>query len=548
MAESALRVQGARSGRNGGQADETLRHAAAALAPRWEDLAASGLTTASLSALAELPIGDRATLTVEAGFFTGQFAEALAQHPRPPSGQSAGARPLGLLFRNPWRYDDEDAGFFLRAAWEATRAGMPVAVEGSPKVTPLPDHLPVWPQAGRRVPGIIDPQDAAIRLLALCPRGLPLSVLLTAARAVAAPAASLTEDGFDGRTWVWLTPGMRRRVLSLMPAADRRAAHRRLFEAWPVGGWDYLRRAPHAWESGATDLIAAQAVPVAAALRGLGARFALRHMRSLALAATELDTSKGLSVEQEALIWSQVARLLPPGRAGGPSAAALPCLVRALALTVPPTARIERLRELANHHAAGSSPGGFANARRLYNAGFRLLQTIADPDERLRQQVRLLQGLAGVTWQARQRAEALEIEAKAHALVVATPAAFPAIEAWAQPLRDATAALTQATDHHRPDVTASLAPLSLAPAPLAAMALIPGPLDLASLDLGSLSPEPPVPGTAAAQSAVEDTLILRAQVVYAAARRIIGRNSTVVEAIAGLDSMADSPPHILTGR
>jgi hypothetical protein len=238
------------------------------------------------------------------------------------------------------------------------------------------------------------------------------------------------ERGFDGRLWAYLPLPSRRVVLARMPQSEQCLAHASLFRAWPTAGWDYLRRAVHAWRSHDPALIAAQATAIGYATRSLGPVFAARHIEALQDCGDRL----GLSPTASSRLSANLARLMPDNRDGTPARGAARYLRCALRQSTTPGETAERLYDLANHHARCRRPADLLRARRYYAIAFPLLPSVADEEERIRKEIRLLNGLALVAYHERDNAEALRLEQRAHALADAAAARFPAVAEWARPL------------------------------------------------------------------------------------------------------------------
>jgi hypothetical protein len=266
--------------------------------------------------------------------------------------------------------------------------------------------------------------------LALCSQGAPFTVIAELTGKDGPPSFWRTERGFDGRVWVSLPPILRQRAIDMLTPAERCRFHGLLFRAWPKTGWDYLRRAVHAWESNDPELITAQAVPVAYGVANLGPEFARRHFLAVAKAFDCL----GVDGNTRGKLWGKVAQLAGEQKSGTPNRSALVFFHKALRNSTDPADKIEWIYEVANFHARLRLPKSLRCARSYYKRGFTVLPQLVDEEQRMRKEIRLLNGLALVAYHERNSDEALRLEELAHAIADRASERFTTLAGWAKPL------------------------------------------------------------------------------------------------------------------
>ena len=405
IADSALRVGHS----------PLLAAAAAALAPRWEDVrpfdGSSGPTWYDVQ---------REDEEITEQFLLGSLARGVA----------ALGPEYGVWIENPTAQGRAGLLFALRLLREARETGLALAFTS--RVVPgrddeltraLAEARVVSPPTGRVLP---IPRDAAL-LLAIASQGAPVEALV---------AAGGARDEIEHRScpgpadeaWAALPPDHAATVLTAASEAERRDACLRLWNAWPPDGWGYLRRGALALESGDVETVLREHSTVLRGSTAAGREHLLERYELLA----RCPHPDAAPFRQASLI--SAARLSE--RRGGEEsfAVGIGYLRAALELEQRPPACAALLYELANRHALHRTPAGLVEARRLYESGFAMLDEIDDAEQRVRSEITFLNGLALVEYLERRGPEALELERRAQAIAEAHARSFPTVASWALPL------------------------------------------------------------------------------------------------------------------
>jgi tetratricopeptide (TPR) repeat protein len=391
-----------------------VRAAAAAIAPRWEEveplLHAAG------------PVGpgwhdiQREDEELTEQFLLGSLARAVAQL----------GPGVGVWLDEPRRHGRAGRYFVRRLAAEARRTDLAIAFTCG-EAQDWPARIERFVCAPRPTPSRRGAPTATEVLLAVATHGAPVEALL-AAGADGAELEALACPPPAGRRWAALAPQRAAAVLERVGEAERRAACTALYEAWAPHGWDYLRRASLAVDGGRAELL-------------LGDHRAVLH--------GSLATGREHLLERyEAMVRSQGPLLEPFRQASLLSAARLVerrggehdvetatrWLGEALAMESRPASRAALLYELANRHALQRTPASLAEARRDYTTGFAMLDEIADAEQRLRSEIVFLNGLALVEYLEHRAEQALALERRALELADAARERWPEVARWARPL------------------------------------------------------------------------------------------------------------------
>lgn len=356
------------------EASSLLVTAVAAIAPRYEELAATGLTSVTIippgwDDVVEQDGTGREDLLVRG------LAEGIARHPE----------PLALLLPRVDRWDYVS--------------------------TTLLRHLLVHPDMGKRhivVLGLPDPSMPPRALAPLLADARSMDGSRVKCQHQPAPrsrrAALALYDAWDPAGWGYL-----RRALLVAWVRDLQrltAQHGIYFQGFRDLGRDFLYQHLDAYA---------------------------RRLREVSSHCRKAAVKRKHAVA--ACIGA--ARLAPRVRGINGYRAAVRHYGAALRLcsTKDAEIRIRVLQELANVHAVQRRPEALARARRWYARGMRALEALPIRGEaRLAAEIRLINGLALVEYHEHHDTTALALERRAFELAEAAATSFPRVAAWALPL------------------------------------------------------------------------------------------------------------------
>jgi hypothetical protein len=401
-------------------ASPLLCAAAAASAPRWEDLEPFLVGTP--------PVGpswhdiQREDEELTEQFLLGSLARAVADL----------GPETGVWFDEPQRYGRAGRYFAGRLAAEARRTGLAIAFTCSAgtdrdvvgELLGTVDRLVSTPRSPPCRRG--DPSPTEV-LLAVAPHGAPAEAFLCAG-ANAPELEELMCPPVAGRPWAVLAPERATSALELIGDAERRAACEALYEAWAPHGWDFLRRAPLAAGSGRADLLLREHPALLHGSLAAGREHLLERYEAILRSTDPL-----LERYRQASLLS-AARLIERRRGEHDFDTGIAWLSEALAMESRPASHAALLYELANRQALHRTPDSLAEARRHYQIGFALLDEISDDEQRVRSEITFLNGLALVEYLEQRKEEALALEYRALALADAAHQSWPGVAKWAQPL------------------------------------------------------------------------------------------------------------------
>jgi tetratricopeptide (TPR) repeat protein len=361
-----------------------------ALAPDWHELVAAGIGSARRPGRQDIGASDEApilqqTLASEAG-------RVLA---RVLGGQTLVVRDL--------RYWDHASRLCLERivrephgprvrilAAAGDRLARSLAEAGS--------RVVLVPRARHRARGPI--RDADL-YLALCPHGLPLTVLERLGVPVLSDrATAIFAD--SANPGLILDATTRDAVCRAMPARARSRRHADLFDAIDPAGWGYIRRQQHAIGSRHAGRMVQQYAGSITGLMTLGYDFVYDLMAAM---APRLNGRAAVAARLGA------GRLAPRlSRAGGRRMADQH-FRHALALQRTAAARVSTLHELANLHASDRlNPAALERGARYYQRAFDLLRQVSSGPTRDDLEIRLRNGVALIDYRSRNGTAALEHE------------------------------------------------------------------------------------------------------------------------------------------
>ncbi len=401
--------------------DELLSKACGVLAPVWEELQEYRLTQPREPRTNEIPNNDNALATER--YLLGAVAHALSRL----------GPEFGVVLRHPQRYDPGSAVFVQRLLSEATLKGLQIAIEGpvglarSPRYNQYLADYKIVPSSRTRHP---DPNlnAPATELLALTSQGVPLAILHQLGLKVDSGIQICA--GTAGEAWAFLRPSWRRVVRKRLSMSARRILLDELFDAWDPKGWGYLRRAAFPILAGDIRRMLSQHVPYLYGIGTIGLDFLYRQFTGLARRLHQ----EGQLREHAAAILSGAGRIAPRIRVNGGFDAAIWYWRRALQYCSEPAEQTAIIYEIANNYAVQRYPAALGKARKWYHRGYEVLESITKVEDRLREEIRLANGLALVEYHEGNNHKALSLERRAHLLADAATAEYPDVAQWAKPL------------------------------------------------------------------------------------------------------------------
>lgn len=338
---------------------------------------------------------------------------------------------FGVWIDNPRQQGRAGLFFTLRLLREAQATGLKVAFTCARECSKDDELAAALATAKVLTPDRAAPPTTATGtatelLLAVANHGAPIDVLL-AAGADFGELERYRCYGPAEKEWAVLPADHALKVLDLTSPDARRDACARLYQAWPPDGWQYLRRASLAVKSERADLILADHRAVLYGSTAVGREHLLERYEF----AARSNDPRLLICRQASMI--SAARLSERG--GSDSFRdAIRHLKNALALETQPSAHAALLYELANRNALHRTPATLAEARRLYDLGFGMLNEIDDHRQRIRSEIVFLNGLALVEYLEQDGPAALELERRADAIAQAHRLELPEVAGWALPL------------------------------------------------------------------------------------------------------------------
>jgi hypothetical protein len=329
--------------------------------------------------------------------------------------------------------------FITQLAQQAEDTGFALACTGETSTFPaeeLPRGLARFPD--RTIPppatplgGLALADRRALTVLAVSHVGAPLTAALRLGLGQDA-ADALTRPGPGGVRWIMLSGGTRRRLRAGLDRRDRRRHAVALFDAWPPDGWGYLRRSPLAIAGRDRTRLRGQHAALFAGFAIIGRELLQRH--AAAVAATVTVGRAGSKPARECQIAAHVAaahlasRLRPVVRSEREAAAHLR---RARRLATDPVEQLDLTYELANSFAKQRTSNLLIQARSLYVRGLRDLAAVEDTVQRIRLEITLLNGLALVDYFEGADESALKLEERAERLAFGLAEQQPKLARWA---------------------------------------------------------------------------------------------------------------------
>jgi hypothetical protein len=388
-----------------------LKKALLALAPAWEELEAVGLeparprqpTASDLGSTDEAPIVQR--------FLACTVAQVLAKGPE----------NIGLIIRSCRHWDITSLEFLDRLVREPQRR-ISIAIEfsgsfeNSPIVASIATHAQVVNDVTSATRGGAKAGDF---LLALCPHGLPVSVLQKLDRCETQWAESFEWPG--GGQGLVLPASRARALAQTMAPQNRRDWHRAIFDAYPYDGWNYIRRSGHAIASGNPQRLLAQHTACLAGLSHVGYEYLYRQL------AAEVKVLEG---EGRTAAHIGAARLAPRISGRGGRRKAMFHYRQALNSLPGSPLELPIMHELANLYANGKTPYALAQSRKLYGIAFAVLNTMPRDAARDDAEIRLRNGLALVDYKQGRDVAALAHEQRALKLVEKRRKDDPRTQRW----------------------------------------------------------------------------------------------------------------------
>ncbi|MEV7445708.1 hypothetical protein AB0O22_32005 [Streptomyces sp. NPDC091204] len=326
--------------------------------------------------------------------------------------------------------------FIAQLARMAEETGFALACTGDVSAFPsqaLPRRLARPPD--RSVPprsmvlGGLAPGDLRVlRKLAVSRCGTPLTAALRLGLSREAAHAVAT-SGPDGADWVVLGARARRKLQAGLDAPDRRRYAAELFDAWPPGGWGYLRRSQLAVVSGSWSRLRGQHAALLAGYATIGREWLQGHVAGLATASSRSTQDHQIAAHLTAA--RMASRLRPLRRANNEAARHLH---HARQLAVHPVERLDLTAELANAFANQRTPRLLGRARKLYVSGMKDIPAVSDAVQRVRLEIAFLNGLALVEYIEGANESALKLEERAEGLAFVLAELHPEVARWAIPL------------------------------------------------------------------------------------------------------------------
>lgn len=396
--------------------------ACAALAWTWEELTALGDPAGPGTAPRSDDVLEQDSDAQER-YLASALARALGQ-----AGEG-----LGVVLRQPQRYDHGSAFFARQLLREAAGGPLTVVVEAPPTVRRAPTYADLIASAeaiDRARPRGVEAaaSERAAAVAALCPQGAPAAVVEAVCGQRVPPA--LTLPGPAGVPWAHVPGALRARSLRTLPRAERRRLHLALFDAWPPGGLGYLRRAHHAIVTRDARRLREQHAVYLRGVSPIGRDFLYLHLAAMA----RVTNAPQLAPHAFGVLVS-AARLASRVRTSGGHRAAVWYYRRALRATSDPTLVATVLYEVANTYAVQRHPAALEEARRWYaRADDDLIDSIADPGERARAAIRLANGRALVAYHSGDDQEALRLERAALEIAESVEPADAGVSRWGREL------------------------------------------------------------------------------------------------------------------
>ncbi|MFC3885580.1 hypothetical protein ACFOU2_19750 [Bacillus songklensis] len=388
------------------------------LAPTWDELQQFGLTTMSADAPTWDDVKDIEYDVVDLQAVLAQYVGSLGPG-------------FGVILRHPQRYDITATQFVLRLIHQAKRTGFHVAIE-APYALARDSHYQLILENFTPVPmqqynePLLDVNDLATQLVAICPHGIPIWVL----ERLGVSFTTNTCVGPAGEPWAFLSVSNRLTVLKHLSSAYRRELSARLFDEWSPDGWGYLRRAGHAIAAADQERMLAHHIPYLYGIKTSGRFFLFKHYVGLlkSFGTQDRDFSQILSTLVSA------ARLAPRIELERGFEEAVGFYEQALQICTDPVKRVELIYEVANIYAGQRKPEYLVKSRHWYKLGYEALSNILNLEDRVRSEIQLANGLALVEYHEHHNGKALRLELHAQSLAGRVARQFPNVERWATPL------------------------------------------------------------------------------------------------------------------
>jgi hypothetical protein len=423
VAESALRHT----------SSELIQTACRALAPRWDELESYGLARPVLD-LSHEHLEERAHLFLASYFDRGESSLS-----RYLSGGLATAvarlgRRYGVVLWNPHWCDNGSIDFILRLLREAAVYGLQVAILAPGSLAKHPKFQEPLRGADRvdgrtrRLP-VSDGKDIISRIVALCPQGLPSQILSKLVGSFDSSGMRCC-SGPDGECWVYLPRDQRRRVLSVIPLAEKRELHKRIFEAWEVTGWGYLRRGGQAIIANDSRLLLNGHCAYVNGMLTAAPWFVYLHLAALAR-CIEKD---GLAAAAAAEILMTTAKMASTLGKHNELKKATMWARAALRSLWNDGDRLPVMAELANLYANLKDSKALRQAEQWCQRAARLAVSMENEGVRAQTQIRLVNIRALIEYHRQNDQVALALEREAKRIADNAAEQLPQVELWATPL------------------------------------------------------------------------------------------------------------------
>ena len=171
-------------------------------------------------------------------------------------------KDYGIVIHNPHRYDQMSKKLIKILLHQSKSKGLHIAIYGSMKL--IRDLVPKSEISMYNIINFTSISDykivhseRAMQFLAISPQGLPaelLHKLINCSNYI----SSYSCIGPSRKEWLFLPYTTRKMICSNIPLSIKYDLHSKIFDSWNPTGWNYLRRAGHAFASRSTARILSQ--------------------------------------------------------------------------------------------------------------------------------------------------------------------------------------------------------------------------------------------------------------------------------------------------